>query len=120
MIDTHTHLNFADYQLDWREIVERAVQAGVTKIIVVGTDLVSSKKAVEMASEHPALFACVGVHPHHARGIINLESGIKDVERQLTQLSKKPKVVAIGEVGLDNHRYKKSRYQITDSEKKQN
>ena len=109
MIDTHTHLNFEAFKDDWREVVEKAVEAGVEKMIVVGTDIVSSKRAVEMAESHPALYASVGIHPHHVRDI-NVISDIKVIEK----LAEEKRVVAIGEVGLDYHNYTITKYPITN------
>lgn len=121
MVDTHTHLNFEVFVDDWREVVERAVAAGVEKMIVVGTDLASSKRAVEMAAEHPALFASVGIHPHHARQYIEgskkdkILNQVQDDMNELAVLAQEKKVVAIGEVGLDYHIYINSKYQMTNS-----
>lgn len=108
-VDTHSHVNFKAFESDWKEVVERAVAAGVKKIMVVGADLDSSKRAVELAQEHPALYASVGVHPHHARDITIIKN-IKIIEK----LAKYPRVVAIGEIGLDYHLYRNSKYQITN------
>lgn len=104
MIDTHTHLNFQVFTEDWRDVVERAVANGVEKMIVVGTDLASNRRAVEMAESHPALFAAVGIHPHHIRDIT-----IINIIKAIEELAKRPKVVAIGEVGLDYHVYQGSK-----------
>lgn len=103
MIDTHAHLNFEAFTDDWREVLDRALLAGVDKMIIVGTDLETSKRAVELAQEHKALYAAVGVHPHHAR---ELQMNLNLIEQWLDQ----PKVVAVGEVGLDRHLYKQSKY----------
>jgi TatD DNase family protein len=115
LVDTHTHLNFKAFNDDWREVVDRAVSAGVDKMIVVSTDIESSERAIDMANDHPALFASIGVHPHHVRGIMNNESGIKDLVNKLRRLAKYPKVVAIGEIGLDNHSYGNSKYRMKNS-----
>ncbi len=109
-VDTHTHLNFKAFSDDWREVVDRAVAGGVEKMIVVGTDIESSKKAVQMAQENKALFASVGIHPHHAKGIENNEFRITDLGKKLKELTKHPRVVAIGEVGLDYHTYRNTKY----------
>lgn len=116
MIDTHTHLNFKVYKSDWREVARRAVESGVRKMIVVGTDIPSSYRAVEMANAHKALFASVGIHPHHAKGIKNKELGINDLMDKIKKLIDDPKVVAVGEVGLDYHKYRNSKYQEKTSE----
>ena len=111
-IDTHSHVNFKAFEADWQEVVERAVGAGVKKIIVVGADLASSQRAVELAQEHPALYAAVGIHPHHARSIKSIKS-VKSIK----ELARQPRVVAIGEIGLDYHVYKNSKYGIQDINK---
>lgn len=113
LVDTHTHLNFKAFKKDWLEVVERAIKNGVSKMIVVGTDIKSSERAVEMAQEHSALYTTVGVHPHHVRAlreITNYKLQISNIEKQLRKLLKKPKVIAVGEVGLDYFQYKNSIY----------
>lgn len=117
MIDTHTHLNFKAFESDWRQVVERSVRAGVETMVVVGTDLKSSQRAVEMAEESEALYASIGVHPHHARGITDSRFKIQDLRRRLEKLATHKKAVAIGEVGLDYHTYTKSKYQIKNDKK---
>jgi len=109
-IDTHCHLNFEVFNNDWREAADRAVAAGVTKMIVVGADLVSSERAVELAQQHPALYASVGLHPHHARQILDDRLQMTEIITTLRTLAKKPRVVAIGEIGLDYHVPKESKY----------
>ena len=101
MIDVHCHLNFHAFEKDCDEVIKRAFEAGVTKIINVGTKIDSSQKAVELAKERENLYAIVGIHPHHAD---KLEKGW---ENQLERFAKDAKkVVAIGECGLDYYRYK--------------
>lgn len=120
-IDTHTHLNFKAFKKDWEDVVERALESGIDKMIVVGTDIDSSIRAVEMAEKHPALHASVGVHPHHVRAlrdIPNLKSQISKIRRNLREFSEHPKVVAIGEVGLDYHYYSKSKkYEMENNDR---
>ncbi|KKS79063.1 MAG: Metal-dependent DNA hydrolase of TatD family protein [Candidatus Beckwithbacteria bacterium GW2011_GWA2_43_10] len=109
-IDTHCHLNFVAFKDDWKETADQCVKAGVKKMIVVGADLETSARAVEICEQHPALFAAVGVHPHHShalRGITNFQFSIF---KKLENLAKSKKVVAIGECGLDYHVYKKTKY----------
>lgn len=110
MIDTHSHLNFHAFENDWREVIERAQSAGVSKIIMVGTDIDSSTKAVEMAQQNPVLFAAVGIHPHHAAKFKDTSSNIKNDLKALDVLIQQPRVVAVGEIGLDYHVYSKSKY----------
>ena len=108
-IETHAHVNFKAFAQDSREVVDRAVQAGVEKIIVVGADLESSKRAAEMAEQHPNLFASVGIHPHHTRSIKSIKS--------IKKLAEHERVVAIGEIGLDYHVYKATRYKKQETNK---
>lgn len=101
MIDVHCHLNFHAYKADVDLVINHAFESGVKKIINVGTKIDSSQKAVELAQEYDNLFAIVGVHPHHADKI-DLD---KDWLKELELLAKKPKVVAIGEIGMDYYNY---------------
>lgn len=108
LIDTHCHLNFKAFNKDLDEVINRAKKADVGKIIIPGAKLDSSRRAVEIASQYNMCFAAVGIHPHHA-----IESDtsllyinvVKRDENALLDLANKPKVVAIGEIGLDNHHY---------------
>jgi len=131
MIDVHCHLNFHAFEKDCDEVIKRAFEAGVTKIINVGTKIDSSEKAVELANRYKNLYAIVGVHPHHADKLFpprhpersegspdetNGDSSPRQRRAQndnsedwvgeLEKLAKHPKVVAIGEIGLDYYRYK--------------
>lgn len=96
--DTHAHLNDPDFEPDLAAVLHRAEAAGVTKIICVGLDLASSARAVALAETHPNLFATVGWHPTQA------DRAPLDVRPALTALARHPKVVAIGETGLDYYR----------------
>ena len=96
--DTHAHLGFPDFASDLPEVVSRAAAAGIAKIIVIGTDLESSAKAVRIAERFPNVFAVVGWHPTHVL------DAPPDVRPGLRELAGHPKVVAIGETGLDYHR----------------
>ncbi|MCL4418909.1 TatD family hydrolase [Patescibacteria group bacterium] len=97
-------MNFHAFEKDYDEVIKGAFDAGVTKIINVGTKIDSSQKAVELAEKYdsPAgeLYAIVGVHPHHAD---KLE---KDWLSELEKIAKHPKVVGIGECGMDFYSYK--------------
>ena len=95
IIDSHAHLQFDQYGADLDEVLARATEAGVEKIITVGTDLDSSRAAVKLAARYPQIYATVGVHPHDATTLT------PDVVRELKELAQQPKVVAIGETGLD-------------------
>lgn len=94
-IDTHAHLFYPNFNGEVEQIIERAHNAGVNCILVPGTDLGSSKKAIELAEKYDSVFAAVGVHPHDTTEWNDL---FLDT---LQEFSKHPKVVAIGEIGLD-------------------
>lgn len=112
-IDTHCHLNFEAFQQDWQEVLQQSISAGVEKMIVVGTNIQTSEKAIEMAKANKALFATVGLHPHHAQSLSSLHYArvqICQITDQLKKLGKNKRVVAIGECGLDYHIYKNTQY----------
>ena len=100
MIDVHCHLNFHSFAKDYDQVIKQAFEAGVTKIINVGTKIDSSQKAVDLAQKYNNLYAIIGVHPHHAD---KLET---DWIEQLEILARKPKVVGVGEIGMDYFSYK--------------
>ncbi|MFD1926725.1 TatD family hydrolase [Sporosarcina siberiensis] len=96
-IDTHVHLNADQYEADLDEVIARALKAGVTKMIVVGFDRKTINKAMELIEEYPFIYAVIGWHPVDA---------IDCTEEDLTwieSLTVHPKVVGIGETGLDYH-----------------
>lgn len=95
MIDTHCHLNLTEHCPDPAATVDRAVQAGVERMIVVGIDDETSELAVELADRFEPVFACVGWHPTSAAKYENIN--------RIEALCEHPKVVAIGEIGLDYH-----------------
>lgn len=97
IIDTHAHLNM-DFDKDLDETVSRAADAGVTNIITVGTDLESSRKAVELSERYAGVYAAVGIHPHDVSAIT-----MADMD-SLGKIAMDPRVVAIGETGLDFYR----------------
>ncbi len=93
LVDTHAHLNLPGYK-DLPEVVGRAREAGLSAIVVVGIDLKSSRKALELAGEYPGyLFPTVGVHPHEVRHLN------EEAYRELEALASR--AVALGEIGLD-------------------
>ena len=94
-VDTHAHLYDERYDDDRAEMIARAVEAGVTQIISMGDTMAASAQVVADAEQYPTLYAAVGVHPESA-------CVLTDAERaQLLTWAKHPKVVAIGEIGLD-------------------
>jgi TatD DNase family protein len=100
MIDAHCHLNFNKFEHDYDQIIKTAKAAGVKQIINVGTQISSSKLAVELADKYEGLYAIVGVHPHHA------DKTSSNWLSELKKLTQHPKVIAIGECGLDYYNYK--------------
>ncbi|MDI6766581.1 MAG: YchF/TatD family DNA exonuclease [Bacteroidota bacterium] len=96
-IDSHAHLFFKDYHNDLDEVIKRAQDNGVNYIICPGTDLPTSKQSIELAEKYEMVYACVGFHPHDAKKCEG--KYLEEIER----LSNHPKVVAIGEIGLDYH-----------------
>lgn len=98
-VDTHCHLNHPDFEADLREVLRRAEGVGVTRVVCAAYDLQTSDLAVRLAEEHPAISAAVGIHPHDA------DTFTPEIERHIRDLSAgRPKVVAIGEAGLDYYR----------------
>lgn len=100
MIDAHCHLNFHSFEKDYDEVIKRALEKGVTKIINVGTSIESSEFAAALSEKYENLYAIVGIHPHHADKVTE---GFID---KLKKIAKNKKVVAIGEIGMDYYSYK--------------
>lgn len=125
MFDTHCHLNFKAFDGRLDEIVESAKQAGVENIVVPGTDIETSRKAVEIAEKYDGVYAAVGIHPHHVFEIFKTQhqifestSRLRGSSKSLTQklmfalrrLIENSKVVAVGEIGIDRHQYQKTKH----------
>ncbi|OQY66760.1 hypothetical protein B6D29_02545 [Microgenomates bacterium UTCPR1] len=108
--DTHCHLNFQAFDGKLDEVIHSAKSAGVGVVVVPGTDIVTSIKAIEISKKYLDIYAAVGIHPHHAIEYIKskdrLQSDLKKIERML----KEEKVVAVGEVGIDRYVYKKTKH----------
>ncbi len=98
MIDTHAHLNMEAFDEDRTGVISRALSAGISTIITVGINLESSKRAIEIAEEYPWIYATVGIHPHDTATLT--EADIVSLDA----MAKHPRVVAIGETGLDFYR----------------
>lgn len=96
-IDTHTHLDFDRFDTDREEVIRRAHDANVAAMITIGIDHKTSLAAVKIAEEHTNIYAAVGVHPHDAANMTDEEFD------DICSLLSHPKVVAIGEIGLDYH-----------------
>ena len=99
LIDSHAHIYYRDYAGDFDDMLKRAEDCGVAAILVVGTDIESSRETVELAEKHPQLYASVGIHPHDAGRVTD---ACYDIIKKLALSSNK--VVAIGEIGLDFYR----------------
>ncbi len=98
LIDSHAHLTFPELGGQVDDVLTRCSEAGVDEIITVGTDLADSRAAVELAERYPdRLYVAAGVHPHEA------EKAGEDDLVAVARLWEHPKVVAVGEIGLDYH-----------------
>jgi TatD DNase family protein len=95
LFDTHAHLHFSEFDADRAEMMARAREAGVTRMLTIGTEVPTSRAAIALAEEEPDVWATVGVHPHDAAEAD--ERALSEIER----LAGGARVVAIGEIGLD-------------------
>ena len=95
LIDSHAHLEMSEFDHDRRDVIKRAISAGVEYIITVGTNPQLSQKAISLAAEFDNVFATVGIHPHDAA------TADEKILSQMKELARQPKVVAYGEIGLD-------------------
>ncbi|MGB2895829.1 MAG: TatD family hydrolase [Anaerolineales bacterium] len=98
LVDTHCHLNLSAFDANREEVLDRARAAGVERILIPGVDLQTSQIAIELAEKHDQVFAAVGIHPHYAS---EWSDALAD---EIAGLAQSPKVVAIGEIGLDYYR----------------
>ena len=126
MFDTHCHINFKRFAGRVDDVVECAKEAGVDYMVVPGTDYVSSHKAVEIAKKYESVYAAVGIHPHHIyeeykdsldttfltpAGTLRASRNPKSLETDIfAHLLNSDKVVAVGEVGIDRHIYRETKY----------
>jgi len=95
LIDTHSHIQMTEFDADREETLARAKSAGIQLMVTVGYHLEASQRAVEAAQRYSQVYAGVGIHPHDARHYD------EKTEQALRELAGSPKVVAIGEAGLD-------------------
>jgi TatD DNase family protein len=95
LFDTHAHLHFPDFAADLEAVLARARAAGVTRMLTVGTNVETSRAAIALAGREPDVWATVGIHPHDAAGADTA------VLTELEALAQAPRVVAVGEIGLD-------------------
>jgi TatD DNase family protein len=98
VIDTHAHLDFKQFDKDRQKVIAFALSNGVEKMVNVGVDLSSSRNSVRLAEEHDEIYAVVGFHPHDSKDLTSQSL------QEIAKLAQHPKVVAIGEIGLDFYR----------------
>ena len=98
LVDSHAHIQLSQFDRDRHEVLQRAKSAGIEQILVVGFDLKTSQQAVELAMNTENLWATVGMHPHDAKDLTN--TAMDTFQR----LADHPKVIALGEMGLDYYR----------------
>jgi len=111
--DTHAHLTYPDFASELPQVVARAENAGIQRIISIGTDLESSRRAIALAQQFPNVYAVVGWHPSDV-----LEAP-EDIRRELRELAAQPKVVALGETGLDYYRLPSRKPGFTEADDEQ-
>ena len=97
-IDSHAHIQLSQFNGDRGAVLKRAREAAVSTILVIGFDVETSLGAVELAEKHPQIYATVGMHPHDAKDLT------PDVLKTFRELATHPKVIALGEMGLDYYR----------------
>jgi len=95
LFDTHCHLTDAQFDADRDAVIQRALDAGVTRMLTLATDVASSRAVIELAERHPCVYAAVGIHPESVRAASN------DDLAAVRELAAHPQVIAIGEIGLD-------------------
>jgi TatD DNase family protein len=110
LFDSHTHLEHERFDGDRDEVIARAKNAGVTRMVSCGSDLASSRQETVLASRYPGVYAAVGIHGHEARSVTDMGEGdagdwllVDDAFGDLVDLARLPGVVALGEIGLDYH-----------------
>ncbi len=97
-VDIHCHLSFPEFDQDRLEVIERLKNNMISLLVDPGTDVASSRKSIELAQRFDFIYANVGLHPHEATNPVS-----ESVFEELAHLARQPKVVAIGEIGLDYH-----------------
>lgn len=97
LVDTHCHLQFEQLAPNLPQVLKNAQAAGVSRLVCVGTNVSDSQKAVELAATHKNIWATIGAHPHDGKDFFE----DPEAQAKLRKLYKKPKVVAVGEIGLD-------------------
>jgi len=97
LVDSHCHLDFPDFAAELDTVVARARAAGIGRMVTISTKVKKQAQLIAIAEKYPDVFCTVGTHPHHASSEMDVDATM------LVGLSKHPKVVAIGEAGLDYH-----------------
>lgn len=97
LFDSHAHLDDSKYEGEQEKIIQNAIDNGIGYILNAGVDFESSVRSIELANRYDMVYAAIGVHPHEAEDMDDITLSL------LKGLAKKPKVVAIGEIGLDYH-----------------
>jgi TatD DNase family protein len=97
LVDSHCHIHFPDYKLDPDEVVKAARLSGVTGMICVGCSLSDSRRGIDFVAGRPGLYASIGLHPHEAEKYVHDQASLD----KFAELAGQPKVVAVGECGLD-------------------
>lgn len=95
IVDSHCHLDFPDYAEDIQDVLQRAKEAGVVCMQTISTRLSTFPRVLKVAETYPEVYCSVGVHPHHVK-----EEGVSEPE-VIVEYTKHPKVIGIGETGLD-------------------
>ena len=96
-IDTHCHIYMDRFNGDRDDVIQRAIDSGVKRMVCIGIDLPSSERCLKIAEKHPQVYATAGIHPHEAKG------APPRYLHELEQFYQHPKIVAVGEIGLDFH-----------------
>ena len=97
-VDSHAHIQLSQFNRDRDAVLKRAHEAAVSTVLVIGFDMETSRGAVELAETHTQIYATVGMHPHDAKDLTS------DALKTFCQLATHPKVIALGEMGLDYYR----------------
>jgi TatD DNase family protein len=98
LVDSHAHLEMRHFAEDLPQVIERAEKNGLRYILTIGVDTKSSKRSIEIANHYQMVYAAIGIHPHDAK-----DHGLESIE-ELKKLAQHPRVLAIGEIGLDYYR----------------
>lgn len=100
LTDTHCHLDFNKFDPDRADVIQRALETGVTRILIPALDLESSRRVVKLANSHPILYAAVGFHP---TDLDDWNASANSIENLRNLAKSAAKIVAIGEIGLDHY-----------------